>query len=53
MAWDYLEEAKQRIAVRSDAGDFALIDIAESLRTIKDHVTAPPIRYIINKIDEA
>ncbi|ATN92169.1 hypothetical protein SEA_TIPSYTHETREX_39 [Mycobacterium phage TipsytheTRex] len=49
MAQDYLEEAKRRVGYLSDAEAYALIDIAESLRVIKDYVTAPPIRYIINE----
>ncbi|AYD86970.1 hypothetical protein SEA_NEARLYHEADLESS_41 [Mycobacterium phage NearlyHeadless] len=48
MARDYLEEAKRRIGYLSDAEAYALIDIAESLRVIKDYVTASPIRFIIN-----
>ncbi|QXN73013.1 hypothetical protein SEA_PHILLIS_42 [Mycobacterium phage Phillis] len=41
MARDYLEEAKSRIGYLSDASDYALIDIAESLRVIKAYITAP------------
>lgn len=48
MAQDYLKEAKRRIALRSDAEAYALIDIAESLRVIKEYVTAPPIRYTVS-----
>ncbi|ALF00909.1 hypothetical protein SEA_JSQUARED_41 [Mycobacterium phage Jsquared] len=48
MARDYLAEAKRRVAHHSDAEAYALIDIAESLRVIKDYVTAPPIRYVLN-----
>ncbi|QAY12935.1 hypothetical protein KIP54_gp59 [Mycobacterium phage JewelBug] len=44
---DYLSEAKRRMGVLSDAEAYALIDIAESLRVIKEYVTAPPIRYVI------
>ncbi|AEK08688.1 hypothetical protein FGG22_gp073 [Mycobacterium phage Hammer] len=47
MVRDYLAEAKNRVGMLSDAEAYALIDIAESLRTIKDYVTAPPIRYVI------
>lgn len=53
MAEDYLEEAKRRIAYLSDAEAYALIDIAESLRTIKEYITAPPIRYVINTVGVA
>ncbi|AFM54932.1 hypothetical protein FGG51_gp066 [Mycobacterium phage Astro] len=48
MAKDYLDEAKRRVGYLSDAEAYALIDIAESLRVIKDYVTATPIRFIIN-----
>ncbi|AGY37048.1 hypothetical protein FREDWARD_41 [Mycobacterium phage Fredward] len=48
MAKDYLDEAKRRIGYLSDAEAYALIDIAESLRVIKDYITAPPIIFNID-----
>ncbi|QFG10409.1 hypothetical protein KIV65_gp59 [Mycobacterium phage Anthony] len=42
---DYLADAKRRIALHSDAEAYALIDIAESLRVIKEYITAPPIQF--------
>ncbi|AXQ63547.1 hypothetical protein SEA_DIXON_41 [Mycobacterium phage Dixon] len=53
---DQLHESTQHvIATPQDPTDHflrsqahALIDIAESLRVIKDYVTASPIRFIIN-----
>ncbi|QGJ94805.1 hypothetical protein SEA_BLINN1_44 [Mycobacterium phage Blinn1] len=49
---DYLTRAKETHAGPDVAAALALIDIAESLRTIKDYVTAPPIRYVIGDVHD-
>lgn len=52
---DHLYEATQHVAVtpqcREDhyqrAQAHALVDIAQSLRVLKDYITAPPIRFVV------
>jgi hypothetical protein len=45
---DYLAKAK-RTKVPEFAQLYVLVDIAESLRVLKDYITAPPIRFVLGK----